>query len=132
MSARYTAATQAAVAAGRQAGHIVEMTSVVPVDVDAADPQYQQVLRLAQDSGCQGFRIPISRMPWTLHFVFKAGEQESFCVKMRELMAGREEIEVSVPGVCRVLGGDGGVLLDGFQARLAVVLCRRRLLGELL
>lgn len=33
----------------------------------------------------------------TLHLVFKAGEQESFCAKMRELMAGREEIEVSTP-----------------------------------
>ena len=41
------------------------------------------------------FRIPITRMP--LHLVFKAGEQEPFCAKMRELMAGREEIEVGAP-----------------------------------
>jgi len=33
----------------------------------------------------------------TIHLVFKAGEQEPFCVKMRELMAGREEIEVGAP-----------------------------------
>ena len=79
----YTAATQAAVAAAQEAGQIVEMTSVVPVDVHVAYPQYEQVLRLAHAV--------------TLHLVFKAGEQEPFCAKMRELMAGREEIEVGAP-----------------------------------
>ncbi len=81
----YTAATQAAVAAAQEAGQIVEMTSVVPVDVHVAYPQYEQV----SDTD---FADAV-----TLHFVFKAGEQESFCVKMRELMAGREEIEVGAP-----------------------------------
>ena len=49
----YTAATQAAVAAAQESGQIVEMTSVVPVDVRVAYPQYEQVLRLAQDSGAK-------------------------------------------------------------------------------
>ena len=49
----YTAATQAAVAAAQEARQIVEMTSVVPVDVHVAYPQYEQVLRLAQDSGAK-------------------------------------------------------------------------------
>lgn len=92
----YTAATQAAVAAAQEAGQIVEMTSVVPVDVHVAYPQYEQVLRLAQDSGAKVSDTDYADAV-TLHLVFKAGEQESFCAKMRELMAGREEIEVGVP-----------------------------------
>ena len=92
----YTAATQAAVAAAQEAGQIVEMTSVVPVDVHVAYPQYEQVLRLAQDSGAKVSDTEYADAV-TLHLVFKAGEQESFCAKMRELMAGREEIEVSTP-----------------------------------
>mgnify|MGYP000412726281 CR=1 FL=1 len=92
----YTAATQAAVAAAREAGQIVEMTSVVPVDVHVAYPQYEQVLRLAQDSGAKVLDTDYADAV-TLHLVFKAGEQESFCARMRELMAGREEIEVGAP-----------------------------------
>ena len=92
----YTAATQAAVAAAREAGQIVEMTSVVPVDVHVAYPQYEQVLRLARDSGAKVSDTDYADAV-TLHLVFKAGEQEPFCTKMRELMAGREEIEVSAP-----------------------------------
>ena len=90
------AATQAAVAAAREAGQIVEMTSVVPVDVHVAYPQYEQVLRLAQDSGAKVSDTDYADAV-TLHLVFKAGEQEQFCAKMRELMAGREEIEVGAP-----------------------------------
>ena len=92
----YTAATQAAVAAAQEAGQIVEMTSVVSVDVHVAYPQYEQVLRLAQDSGAKVSDTDYADAV-TLHLVFKAGEQEPFCAKMRELMAGREEIEVGAP-----------------------------------
>ena len=93
---RGTAATQAAVAAAQEAGQIVEMTSVVPVDVHVAYPQYEQVLRLAQDS-CAKVSDTDYADAVTLHLVFKAGEQGAFCAKMRELMAGREEIEVGAP-----------------------------------
>ena len=92
----YTAATQAAVAAAQEAGQIVEMTSVVPVDVHVAYPQYEQVLRLAQDSGAKVSDTDYADAV-TLHLVFKAGEQEPFCAKIRELLAGREEIEVGAP-----------------------------------
>ena len=92
----YTAATQAAVAAAQEAGQVVEMTSVVPVDVHVAYPQYEQVLRLAQDSGAKVSDTDYADAV-TIHLVFKAGEQEPFCAKMRELMAGREEIEVGAP-----------------------------------
>ena len=95
-AALQAAATQTAVVAAQEAGQIVEMTSVVPVDVHVAYPQYEQVLRLAQDSGAKVSDTDFADAV-TLHFVFKAGEQESFCVKMRELMAGREEIEVGAP-----------------------------------
>lgn len=83
-------------AAAQEAGQIVEMTSVVPVDVHVAYPQYEQVLRLAQDSGAKVSDTEYADAV-TIHLVFKAGEQEPFCVKMRELMAGREEIEVGAP-----------------------------------
>ena len=72
------------------------MTSVVPVDVHVAYPQYEQVLRLAQDSGAKVLDTDYADAV-TLHLVFKAGEQEPFCAKMREFMAGREEIEVGAP-----------------------------------
>lgn len=83
-------------AAAQEAGQIVEMTSVVPVDVHVAYPQYEQVLRLAQDLGAKVLDTDYADAV-TLHLVFKAGEQELFCAKMRELMAGREEIEVGAP-----------------------------------
>ena len=100
----YTAATQAAVAAAQEAGQIVEMTSVVPVDVHVAYPQYEQVLRLAQDSGAKVSDTDYADAV-TLHLVFKAGEQELFCAKMRRSR------------ICRVLMATAGVLLDGSQAR---------------
>ena len=92
----YTAATQAAVAAAQDAGQIVEMTSVVPVDAHVAYPQYEQVLRLAQDCGAKVADADYADAV-TIHLVFKAGEQEPFCAKMRELMAGREQIEAGAP-----------------------------------
>ena len=51
---------------------------------------------MAQDSGAKVLDTDYADTV-TIHLVFKAGEQESFCAKMRELMAGREEIEVGDP-----------------------------------
>ena len=65
----------------------------MPVDVHVAYPQYEQVLRLAQDSGAKVSGTDYADAV-TIHLVFKAGEQGPFCAKMRELMAGREDIEV--------------------------------------
>ena len=48
---------------------------------------------MAQDSGAKVADTDYADAV-TLHLVFKAGEQEPFCAKMCELMAGREEIEV--------------------------------------
>ena len=83
----YTAATQAAVAAAREAGQIVEMTSVVPVDVHVAYPQYEQVLRLAQDSGAKVSDTDYADAV-TLHLVFKAGEPEPFLLALPGWLIG--------------------------------------------
>lgn len=92
----YTAATQTAVEWAREQGAVVEMTSVVAVDVHVAYPQYEQVLHLAEGEGAKVAGTDYTDTV-TLHLVFKAGEETPFCAKMRELMAGREDIEVGKP-----------------------------------
>ena len=72
----YTAATQAAVASAQESGQIVEMTSVVPVVVHVAYPQYEQVLRLAQDSGAKVSDTDYADTV-TLHLVFKAAAERT-------------------------------------------------------
>lgn len=92
----YTAATQAAVAAARDDGLIVEMTSVVPVDTIVPYTNFEQVARLAAEYGAHVAGTDYTDSV-TLHLVFKAGEQDLFAEKMRELMAGRERISVGEP-----------------------------------
>lgn len=92
----YTAATQAAVAAARDDGLIVEMTSVVPVDTIVPYTNFEQVARLAAGCGAHVAGTDYTDSV-TLHLVFKAGEQDLFAEKMRELMAGRERISVGEP-----------------------------------
>ena len=92
----YTAATQAAVAAARDDGLIVEMTSVVPVDTIVPYTNFEQVARLAAECGAHVAGTDYTDSV-TLHLVFKAGEQDLFAEKMRELMAGRERISVGEP-----------------------------------
>ena len=92
----YTAATQEAVRAAREAGQIVEMTSVAHVDALVDYAQYEQVKNLAENEGAKAVGTDYTDRV-TLHLVFKAGEEAPFCTKMRELMAGREEIEVGEP-----------------------------------
>ena len=127
----YTAATQAAVAAAREAGQIVEMTSVVPVDVHVAYPQYEQVLRLAQDSGAKVSDTDYADAV-TLHLVFKAGEQESILRQDARAYGGARGDRGRCSRICRVLTATAGVLLDGSQARRPSFFCCCRLLGELL
>ncbi len=92
----YTAAAQAAVEAARAAGDIVEMTSVVDVDVTVAYPQYEQVLRMIADTGGK-----VSGTEYTdrvvIHAVFREGEHGPLRPKLTELMAGRECMEVGAP-----------------------------------
>ena len=89
----YTAAAQAAVENARAEGLLVEMTSVVPVEVRVAYPQYEQVLHVAQNVGAHvaGTDFTDSVL---MHLVFRAGEEAAFTAAMTELMAGREDVEV--------------------------------------
>ena len=70
----YTAAAQAAVEAARQAGDIVEMTSVVAVDITVAYPQYEQVVRKIADT-----RGKVTATDYTdevvIHAVYREGEE---------------------------------------------------------
>lgn len=92
----YTAAAQAAVEAARTAGDIVEMTSVVDVDLTIAYPQFEQVLRMVADTGGR-----VSGTDYTdkvvIHAVYREGEHEPLRSKLTELMAGRECMEVGSP-----------------------------------
>lgn len=82
----YTAAAQEAIAAARSAGQLVEMTSVVSVDVRVPYPLYDQVQHLAAGSGCK-----IAGTDFTdtvlLHLVFKAGSRLRFWQRSPSLWA---------------------------------------------
>ena len=92
----YTAATQEAVKAARDAGQIVEMTSVVHADTVVDYAQFEQVRNLAEHEGAKIAGVDYTDRV-TLHLVFKAGDEAGFCVKMRELLAGKEEVELGEP-----------------------------------
>ena len=89
----YTAAAQAAVEAARAAGDIVEMTSVVNVDVPVAYPLYEQVVRMIADTGGK-----IAGTDYTdqvlIHAIYREGEHEALRPLLTELMAGKEVVEV--------------------------------------
>lgn len=92
----YTAAAQAAIEQARAAGGIVEMTSVVPVDIAMAYAQYEQVVRMVVDTGGK-----IAATDYTdevvVHAIYREGEQAPLRPLLTELMAGRERIEVGAP-----------------------------------
>lgn len=92
----YTAAAQAAIEAARAAGDIVEMTSVVSVDVAVAYSQYEQVVRMIADTGGK-----IVATDYTdevlIHAAYRAGEELALKPLLTELMAGKERIEVGPP-----------------------------------
>lgn len=89
----YTAAAQAAVEAARAAGDIVEMASVVNVDVPVAYPLYEQVVRMIADTGGK-----IAGTDYTdqvlIHAIYREGEHEALRPLLTELMAGKEVVEV--------------------------------------
>lgn len=92
----YTAAAQAAIEQARATGGIVEMTSVVPVDIVMAYAQYEQVVRMVGDTGGK-----IAATDYTdevvVHAIYREGEQAPLRPLLTELMAGRERIEVGAP-----------------------------------
>lgn len=92
----YTAAAQAAVEAARAAGDIVEMTSVVDLDITVPYPQYEQVVRMVADTGGK-----VAGTDYTdkvlIRAVYRAGEQDALRPKLIKLMAGKELMEVGTP-----------------------------------
>ena len=92
----YTAAAQAAIADARARGLLVEMTSVVSLDVTVPYPAYEQVVRMVADTGGK-----IAATDYTdevlVHAAYKAGEEQAFLPQLTELMAGRERVEVGRP-----------------------------------
>ena len=89
----YTAAAQAAIEAARAAGDIVEMTSVVPVDVTASYPHYEQVVRMVSET-CGKIVSADYTDEVCIHAIYREGEHEALRPLLTELMAGRERIEV--------------------------------------
>ncbi len=92
----YTAATQAAVAAARESGLVVEMTLVTPVAVQLPYALYDRVTRLVSD--CAG-KVTDSLFAEDVQLtcVFHAGDEERFVAAVRELAAGEDLCGVGEP-----------------------------------
>lgn len=92
----YTAATQAAVAAAREAGQVVEMTLVTPVTVQLPYSLYDRVTRLAAE---RGGRVADSLFveDVQLSLVFRAGDEGPFLDAVRELANGEEVARAGEP-----------------------------------
>lgn len=92
----YTAATQGAVEAARDAGKIVRMTLVTRVTCVIPYSAYGRVQRLATDSGAH-LRNTIFAEDVQLTCDFLAGEETSFVDAMRELANGEDLCTVGEP-----------------------------------
>lgn len=90
----YSAATQTALENARTQGALVEMTNVVPVEVQVPYNLYERVQDLALRQGAHVQSCTYAA-DVSLQLVFKAGEQEGFLVAMSELSAGRDCCSVS-------------------------------------
>lgn len=89
----YTAAAQRAVEQAREAGVLVEMTQVVPVDVEVPYALYERVNRLIAQAGGK-----VSSSDFTtevcLHAVFHDGDEGAFVTALTELVAGEPSVTV--------------------------------------
>lgn len=92
----YTAAAQTAIEAAQEQGLLVEMTSVVSVDVTVGYPLYDQVTRLASDAGAKVASTDYTDVV-TVHLVFKEGDESSFLASLRELVNGADCATVGKP-----------------------------------
>ncbi len=89
----YTAAAQAAIETARATGGLVEMTSVVPVDLRLPYADYDRVLDLASRCGGKVAGTEYAA-DIALHLVFRAEEEAAFLSSLRELLAGRGDAVV--------------------------------------
>lgn len=92
----YTAAAQAAVEAARAAGQLVEMTSVVPVEVRMGYADHDRVLDIAQRAAAKIVKTDYTDVV-CLHLLFKEGGERSFVASMVELFSGKQDVCVGKP-----------------------------------
>ncbi len=92
----YAAATQAAVAAAREAGQVVEMTLVTPVTVQLPYALYDRIRRLAAD---HGGRVTDSLFAEDvqLTLAFRSGDELPFVAAARELANGEDLARAGEP-----------------------------------
>lgn len=92
----YTAATQEAVAQAEKDGAICEMTLVCPVTVQLPYALYDRVARMCADAGGR-----VTNQLFTddvqLTCVFRAGDEERFCLAVYELAGGEELARAGEP-----------------------------------
>ncbi|WP_297183974.1 YigZ family protein [uncultured Enorma sp.] len=89
----YTAAAQAAIGEARAAGQLVEMTSVVPMEVHTVYARYEQVLRLVEQADGKVTDSAFTDEV-TLSLVFRTGDETGFVAAFTELMNGRPQLSV--------------------------------------
>ena len=92
----YAAATQEAVASGRERGLVVEMTLVTRVDACVPYALLERVRDLAARAGAREAGADYAA-DVTLSLAFRAGEEAAFVAAMRELANGRDLCRVSAP-----------------------------------
>lgn len=85
----YTAAAQAAVDEARAAGMLVEMTSVVPVEIVIDYAHFEQVRRAVEEHGGKVASTDFTDTV-ALHTVFKAGEEQALLPWLTELFCGEQ------------------------------------------
>lgn len=92
----YTAAAQAAIGEARAVGQLVEMTSVVPMEVHTAYARYEQVLRMVEQAGGKVVDTAFTDEV-ALSLVFRTGDEVDFVAAFSELMNGRPQLSVGAP-----------------------------------
>lgn len=92
----YTAAAQAAIESAREKGQLVEMTSVVEATIELPYADYERVLDLIRRSGGKVAATDYAAGV-TVRTVFKTGTERPFANALKELLAGREQLELGKP-----------------------------------
>ena len=89
----YTAAAQAAVRAARDAGQLVEMTLVTPVELRVPYARYEQAVRMVEATQGKVAGTDFTDEV-TLHLVFRAGDEQVLLPAVSELLNGAPCVEV--------------------------------------
>lgn len=88
----YTQSTQA----GIEAAKLVTVSRCVDINLSVPYPQYEQVVRIADDVGAKTLDVAYTdKVDVSLRML--DGTQEPFLLKMTEVFRGQEQLEVSEP-----------------------------------